>query len=230
LKVNEIGYPGACGYIPVLNRYTGILPVFIIKIDKDMNPIRDKHGYCIQSDIGEKGLLVAVIGQSILTDFCGYAHQAEKSNRKIIDNLFKKNQRAFNTGDCVVMDYYGYIYFVDRLGDTFRWKGENVSTIEVENVLSSFINSKEVVVYGVEVPGQEGRAGMAILITDSIDAKKLSDYVQKNLPFYAKPLFIRVGQVEHTGKIIFKLEFILNYYFRIWLIKKKEHSKLKNQN
>jgi acyl-CoA synthetase (AMP-forming)/AMP-acid ligase II len=166
-----------------------------------MNPIRDKNGYCIQCDIGEKGLLVAVIGKSILTDFCGYAHQAEKSNRKIIDNLFKQNQRAFNTGDCVMMDYYGYIYFVDRLGDTFRWKGENVSTIEVENILSSFINSKEVVVYGVEVPGQEGRAGMATLITDKIDVDNLSEYVQKNLPFFAKPLFLRVGQVEHTGNI-----------------------------
>ena len=171
-----------------------------------MNPIRDKKGFCIQCDVGEKGLLVGVIGNSTTTDYSGYANQKENSNKKIIENLFKKNQRAFNTGDYMMMDYYGYIYFVDRLGDTFRWKGENVSTIEVENIISTFINSKEVVVYGVEVPGQEGRAGMATLITDSIDIKRLSEYVKANLPSYAKPLFIRIGEVEHTGK------FILNFY------------------
>ena len=91
-----------------------------------------------------------------------------------------------------MMDYFGYLYFVDRLGDTFRWRGENVSTIEVENTLSSRINSREVVAYGVEVPGEEGKCGMATLTTLDVDIKRLGEQIKADLPNYAKPLFIRL--------------------------------------
>lgn len=90
-----------------------------------------------------------------------------------------------------MMDYFGYLYFIDRLGDTFRWRGENVSTIEVENTISSRINSREVVVYGVEVPGEEGKCGMATLTTLDVDIKRLGEQIKADLPNYAKPLFIR---------------------------------------
>ena len=99
-----------------------------------------------------------------------------------------------------MVDDYGWVYFVDRLGDTFRWRGENVSTIEVENIVSSKINSIETVVYGVEIPGQEGRAGMATIMTTSVDIKKLGESLKKDLPAYARPIFIRLNEhVEHTG-------------------------------
>ena len=96
-------------------------------------------------------------------------------------------------GDLVVSDNDGYIYFVDRLGDTFRWRGENVSTVEVENTISARLESTEVVVYGVEINGQEGRAGMTTLMTLDVDIKKLGDALKTDLPAYARPLFIRLN-------------------------------------
>jgi acyl-CoA synthetase (AMP-forming)/AMP-acid ligase II len=106
-------------------------------------------------------------------------------------------------GDLMMYDSYGYMYFCDRLGDTYRWRGENVSTIEVENIISKHLNSREVVVYGVEVPGQEGRAGMAAILDtpNNIDVVQLSKIVASNLPSYERPVFVRlVRQLDHTGR------------------------------
>ena len=141
-----------------------------------------------------------MIGNSTKEEYSGYANQPEQTNKKIIQNLFKPNQRGFNTGDILVRDWLGYTYFVDRVGDTFRWRGENVSTFEVENIMSAQLNSTEVVVYGVEVPGQEGKAGMATILSLNVDMKQLAEHAKKNLTTYAKPLFIRLEeQIEHTG-------------------------------
>ena len=102
-----------------------------------------------------------------------------------------------------MMDEHGWIYFCDRLGETYRWKGENVATVEVENVISDKLKSTEVSVVGVEIPGQEGKAGMAIIVDDSLDVKDLNNNIKNDLTSYAKPLFIRlVKEVEHTGKSI----------------------------
>lgn len=90
-------------------------------------------------------------------------------------------------------DNDGFIYFVDRLGDTFRWRGENVSTVEVENTISRLLNSTEVVVYGVEVNGQEGRAGMATIMSLDIDVKQLGEGLVNALPAYARPIFLRLN-------------------------------------
>jgi len=101
-----------------------------------------------------------------------------------------------------MMDEYGYFYFKDRTGDTFRWKGENCSTAEVEAVVSNVCELKDAVAYGVEVPGNEGRAGMcAIADPDgTLDFESLADGVNKSLPPYARPLFVRVlHKVELTG-------------------------------
>ena len=91
-------------------------------------------------------------------------------------------------------DKDGYIYFVDRLGDTFRWKGENVSTVEVENAISIRLDSKEVVVYGVEIKGHEGRAGMATLMTSSVSLTELENHFKNDLPPYARPIFLRLNE------------------------------------
>ena len=167
-----------------------------------MNPIRDENGFCQKCSTGEKGLLIGLIGQKPLNAYNGYANNTEASKTKIIENVFKRGQQAFNSGDLMMTDALGYIYFCDRLGDTFRWRGENVSTVEVENTLSQNLNSTEVVVYGVEVPGQEGKAGMATLNCrlDSVNLVDLGTKIKNNLPSYARPVFIRFkNDLDYTG-------------------------------
>jgi len=114
---------------------------------------------------------------------------------------------AFRSGDILVMDEDGYVYFKDRIGDTFRWKGENVSTTEVEAVISKVVDLKDTIVYGVEIPNTDGRAGMvAILNTDNtIDLDVLAEEVTQQLPSYARPLFVRkIKELDITGT--FKLK------------------------
>ena len=97
-------------------------------------------------------------------------------------------------------DEEGWFYFCDRLGDTYRWRGENVSTVEIEDIISSKLDSAEVIVFGVEIPGQEGRAGMAAIIKENLDIEKLTIDIKQSIPAYARPIFIRVAkEVEHTG-------------------------------
>lgn len=198
--INVTSKIGSCGFLPLINKYVKILSVFLIKIDSDMNPIRDKNGFCIESKPGERGLLIGIIGNTAKTAYNGYANNKKASSSKIIEDVFKKGQRAFNSGDSMYCDNYGYLYFCDRLGDTFRWRGENVATVEVENVISSHLNSTEVSVYGVQIPGQEGKAGMAAIMKDDLDLDLLGKHLQANLPTYAKPLFIRLSkEFDYTG-------------------------------
>lgn len=107
-------------------------------------------------------------------------------------------------------DAYGYFTFCDRIGDTFRWRGENVATIEVENVISSLLNTVEAVVYGVEIPGQEGRCGMVSLVNKEdieLDLEKLNEHLKKNLASFARPIFVRlVNEIEYTGKNYFYIQ------------------------
>ncbi|XP_023713296.2 long-chain fatty acid transport protein 4-like, partial [Cryptotermes secundus] len=142
---------GAVGCIPRCVPRS-LLPVDLIRVDPDTNiPIRDKRGLCIRCDTGEPGMLVGLISSSnAIRDFHGYVDK-KASSRKILHNVFKMGDKAFLTGDLLVMDEYGYIYFKDRTGDTFRWKGENVSTAEVESVIINVIGLKDVAVYGVQV-------------------------------------------------------------------------------
>ncbi len=201
--MNIGGKVGACGFIPVVNRWLQKLAINIIRVDNETNPIRDSNGYCIACQPGEKGLAVGLLGDKPTKEYSGYANNKQASEKKIIENVFKKGQRAFNSGDMMMSDEYGYVYFCDRLGDTYRWKGENVSTIEVENIISAKLNFTEVVVYGVEIPGQEGRAGMVSILKLDVDLKKLYEALKNDLPNYAKPVFIRlVENVDHTGKLL----------------------------
>lgn len=128
--------------------------------------------------------------------------------KKIGHDIFEKGDSYFLTGDLLVKDEYGYVYFVDRIGDTFRWRGENVSTAEVEAIMSKILGLRDVVVYGVSVPGTEGRAGMAAVVdpdNTGIDLSALVQGLNEQLPHYAHPIFLRiVDSVAVTGT--FKLQ------------------------
>ena len=96
--VNTHHYPGACGFVPILNRFFKILPLNIVKIDSQNKPIRDKKGFCIPCEPGEKGLAIGVIGKTTKTAYAGYANNKTASDSKILDNIFNRGQRAFDTG------------------------------------------------------------------------------------------------------------------------------------
>lgn len=138
--------------------------------------------------------------------FDGYLNPVE-TLKKIGHDVLRKGDTTFLSGDLVIRDEYGYIYFHDRTGDTFRWHGENVSTTEVESVISKALDLRDVVVYGVTVPGTEGRAGMAAVVDQEskISFETLAQSLKELLPSYAIPVFLRiVHKVEVTGT--FKLQ------------------------
>ncbi|NXD31905.1 S27A2 synthetase, partial [Spelaeornis formosus] len=135
-------------------------PFELIRYDVEQDePVRDARGLCIPVQPGETGLLVVKITKN--TPFHGYAGDSQKTEKKILRDVLAKGDAFFNSGDLLVMDSEKFIYFQDRVGDTFRWKGENVATTEVEATLGLVSFIQEVNVYGVAVPGCEGRCGMA---------------------------------------------------------------------
>jgi fatty-acyl-CoA synthase len=125
------------------------------------------------------------------------------NEKKTLRDCFEKGDLYLRTGDLLRRDRASYYYFVDRIGDTFRWKGENVATLEVEHLLNAAPRVHETAVYGVRVPGTDGRAGMALVVPDeaaSFDPEGFFGHAVKNLPSYARPLFIRVAsRMEVTG-------------------------------
>ncbi|XP_059478780.1 long-chain fatty acid transport protein 4-like [Neocloeon triangulifer] len=204
--VNFDNTVGAVGFVP---RYAGkIYPLALVKVDEETGePIRGPNGLCIRCKIGEAGVFVGKINKKrAVNDFHGYADQ-KASEKKIVTNVFEKGDAYFNSGDILEMDEFGYFYFRDRTGDTFRWKGENVATSEVEAVISNVAGLNDAVVYGVQIPGAEGRAGMASIvgITTEEDLAKLAAGIKSNLPSYARPIFLRVlKELPMTGT--FKLK------------------------
>lgn len=221
--VNNVAKTGACGYLPRINGYLKFLPTYLIKVDENIEPIRNSAGFCIACAPNEKGLLVGVIDpKQTRQQFSGYANQTEASQKKVIHNLFRTGQAGFNTGDVCMSDNDGFVYFCDRVGDTFRWRGENVSTVEVENIISSRLDFKEVVVYGVEINGQEGKAGMATIVSTQVDVDKLANELIKDLPAYARPLFLRLTEnVDHTGSLKAQKNQLVKDSFNINLITDK---------
>ncbi|XP_064649666.1 long-chain fatty acid transport protein 4-like [Lineus longissimus] len=185
-----------------------LYPVTLIKVDElTGSPIRDSHGLCIQCQPGEPGELVGkIVKGDPIREFDGYVNK-DATSKKIAYDVFRKGDMAFLTGDMLIMDDCGYMYFKDRTGDTFRWRGENVSTSEVEASISNIVKLKDCVVYGVEVPGVEGKAGMAAIVDGqhSIDLNRLCKDLGRSLPPYARPVFIRLlEELEATGT--FKLK------------------------
>ncbi len=172
-------------------------------IDRDEHP-RDARGYCIVCEPGEVGELIGKIshGRTAKGRFEGYT-SSEASEKKILHEVFKSGDSWFRSGDLLRVDTEGYFYFVDRIGDTFRWKGENVSTEEVGEAVGRFDGVRIATIYSVELPGREGRAGMAaIALVEgvSFDGAGLYSHVLSSLPDYAVPVFVRVrDNLETTG-------------------------------
>lgn len=195
---NVFNFDNTVGYTPATYA--------IVRYDLENDcPIRAGNGFLQKADKGEAGLLISEI--SAKWPFDGYTDPA-KSEVAILRDVFKKGDVWFNTGDLMRDIGCKHAQFVDRLGDTFRWKGENVSTTEVENVLGAFPGVEDTVVYGAEIPGINGRCGMAALLLASgcaLDGVALAAHLDAELPAYATPLFVRLlGEVETTGTFKYK--------------------------
>ena len=214
--LNPFNKVGACGRMffcfPFLNQ------ACLVKVDPDTGEyVRNSKGFCVQAGINEPGEIVGQIRKNIITShFDGYS-DAKATKKKVMSDVFVQGDQYFLSGDILRQDEEGFLYFCDRTGDTFRWKGENVSTAEVEDMISKTLQLRDVVVYGVEVPDNEGRAGMAAIKStlDSVDSSSglktkyitdgLANDLFKTLPSYAVPRFLRLmSSIELTGT--FKLK------------------------
>jgi fatty-acyl-CoA synthase len=195
--MNLDGRVGAVGRLPRLMR--AAMGISLIRYDVAADEhLRDSKGFCVPCKPDEVGEAIGRI--SAFGRFEGYTNP-EATEKKILRDVFKKGDAYFRTGDLMRMDADDYFYFVDRIGDTFRWKGENVSTNEVAEALSVCAGVKEANVYGVAVPGQDGRAGMAALVVgDGFDPAQLAAHAAAELPAYARPVFLRIlPEIEVTG-------------------------------
>ncbi len=174
----------------------------LVAYDHDSGaPIRNAKGLMSRVAKGEQGLLLAKIDDKAPLD--GYT-DPQKTEKVVLHDVFKKGDRYFNTGDLLRNIGFGHAQFVDRLGDTYRWKGENVSTTEVENILLQHPNISEAVAYGVEICNTNGRAGMAAITPAeslaTLDFSELLSFARQQMPAYAVPLFLRVKvKMETTG-------------------------------
>jgi fatty-acyl-CoA synthase len=196
------GRIGAIGRIPpfLANR----LPVALLRFDVDAaEPWRNSEGRCERCAANEVGEAVGLIpsdGVQRGGRFEGYA-DPEASARKVLRNVFKDGDAWYRTGDLMRRDEHGFFYFVDRVGETYRWKGENVSTAEVLTALTATRGVLEGVVYGVAVPGADGRAGMAALVVSKeFDLVEFRRGIAERLPAFARPVFLRlIPSLEATG-------------------------------
>lgn len=199
--INFDGAMGAVGRVPGWMKSQ--VNVELVRFDMEAEePMRGPDGFCIRCAPGETGELIGKINpDDVRQRFDGYAGDEKATSKKIMHDVFEKGDAYFRTGDLLSQDKRGYFYFVDRVGDTFRWKSENVSTTEVGKALTESAGVKEANVYGVEVPGHDGRAGAAVLVTgDDFDLDALHRHIHHALPAYARPLFLRLREeVEVTG-------------------------------
>lgn len=189
---NVEGKPGAIGRIPPLLAHR--FPAAIVKIDAKLgSPVRGDDGFCIACAQGELGEAIGRIGTADRGGgpFEGYTDAAE-TKKKTLHDVFAKGDAWFRTGDLMLRDEHGYFYFVDRLGDTFRWKGENVATSEVNDAIRECPGVLDAATYGTIVPGADGRAGMAALVIDQdFDLGIFAEHLSHRLPAYALPVFVR---------------------------------------
>ncbi|XP_002736201.1 long-chain fatty acid transport protein 6-like [Saccoglossus kowalevskii] len=193
MSINTDNTPGALGkYSPLMKKLRGF---WLIKYDTELaKPVRDGDGKCVPVKLDEPGLLISPL-EGVGAKYMGYEGDPEQSETRILRNVFRPGDQYYNTGDLFVLDRNYYLYFAERLGDTFRWKGENVATNEVANVIASFPSVREVVVYGVTVKDYDGRAGMAAIVLNNDADFNLRDcyaHITAHLPLYACPRFIRI--------------------------------------
>ena len=201
---NFDSHPEAVGRVPAwaASRF----PIKVIRFDVETEEaVRDREGRCLVCGPDEAG---EVVGE-IVNDpskpgnrFEGYTDQ-EATARKVLHDVFRPGDSWFRTGDLMRRDARGYFYFVDRVGDTFRWKGENVATLQVSETITAYPGIKDAIVYGVSVPGREGRAGMAAIVLDDtvpFDLEGFKAFLLSHLPAYAAPVFLRVSDhIDVTG-------------------------------
>ena len=200
-NVSMLNYDGTVGTVGRVPDYLEwLLPSRIVRFDveKEM-PVRGTDGLCIECDPDEVGEAVGGVSARAGRAFEGYTNRAD-SEKKMLRDVFRRGDLWFRTGDLMRRDGHGYFYFVDRIGDTFRWKGENVSTGEVGEALAAVPGILEANVYGVSVPGVDGRAGMASLVAGGdFDLHDLPLRL-KALAQYARPIFLRLSpRIEVTG-------------------------------
>jgi len=198
---NFDGKIGAVGRIPKWMEKKFFVEIVRFDIETE-EPLRGPDGFCVKCEPGEIGEAISKIVNDPARPsqrFEGYADPAA-TETKILRDAFEKGDRWFRTGDLLRKDAEGYYYFVDRIGDTYRWKGENVATSEVQEAITAFSGVLEANVYGVRVPGAEGRVGMAALVVeDGIDLDGLSRHIVGRLAAYARPVFLRfVGETDTT--------------------------------
>ena len=166
-------------------------------------PARNDQGFCIRcapNEIGEAIGKIVDDPSNVGSRFEGYTNK-KASEEKILRNVFEPGDAWVRTGDLMRKDERGFFYFVDRIGDTFRWKGENVATSEVSQVIGTFPGVTHSNVYGVSIPNTEGRAGMAALVIESdLDLPTLRKHLASRLPVYARPTFLRIlDEIQVTG-------------------------------
>ncbi|XP_050675511.1 long-chain fatty acid transport protein 4 [Leptidea sinapis] len=198
---NTDGTPGAIGFVSRI--FPSVYPIAIIKVDQDTGePVRDSSGLCQIAGPDEPGVFIGKISANNPSrEYLGYVDKAA-SDKKIVKDVFTHGDSAFISGDILVADELGYLFFRDRTGDTFRWRGENVSTSEVEAAISRVANHRDAVVYGVLIPNTEGRAGMCGLVDadNTLDLEQLALDLSRELPAYARPVFLRImSAMDMTG-------------------------------
>ncbi len=196
---NFDGQLGAIGRVPgYLKRFFNIR---LAKFDVEAEaPVRGADGRCVEAAVDEAGECLGQINNDARSSYVGYADK-QASEKKVLHDAFRPGDAWFRTGDLLRKDADGYFYFVDRIGDTFRWKGENVSTSEVAGVLADAPGVKEANVYGVKVGDLDGRAGMAgLVVGDDFDLAAFAAFAEAHLPPYALPVFLRrLPQIVVTG-------------------------------
>jgi fatty-acyl-CoA synthase/citronellyl-CoA synthetase len=197
--VNSLNLDMTAGYCPMS------FDVIQYNIEQDA-PVLNNKGFMIPVAKGETGLLIAEVTKR--SPYEGYTN-AKANQSKVLHDVFKSGDKYFNSGDLVQKQGYKHVAFVDRLGDTFRWKGENVATTEVEEVANQFAQIDNTVVYGVQIPNTDGRAGMAAITLNTpqnqFDMEAFSDHIKNKLPNYAVPIFVRIRpQQEITGTFKYK--------------------------
>jgi fatty-acyl-CoA synthase len=199
--INVDGKLGAVGRIPkyAKKRFNSELVRFDIETEQ---PIRVPDGLCELCAPDEVGEAIGKIDTGTARGrYEGYANDKAATEKKLLRDVFEQGDLWFRTGDLLKQDSDGYFYFVDRIGDTYRWKSENVSTNEVSEAIGIFDGIEQANVYGVDVPHTDGRAGMAVIVAHGpIDMSALSSHVRTQLPSYAVPVFLRFKtEVEVTG-------------------------------
>ena len=196
--MNVDGQVGAIGRIPWYARK--YFNVELIRLDPEtFEPLRGPDGFCQRTAVNEPGEALGRIDpHDSRYRFDGYGSRDE-TQKKLLRDVFEKGDVYFRTGDLMRRDRHGYYYFVDRVGDTFRWMAENVSTNEVAEAFAAFPGISQVNVYGVAVPGYDGRAGMAAYVAQGeIDFHKLYAYLADSLPAFAIPVFLRQQKAAQT--------------------------------